>query len=44
MIAAELAQVGINLEIIPLEWAQWLEQVFTGKDFDLTIIDRKSVV
>ena len=21
-----------------LEWAQWLEQVFTGKDFDLTIV------
>ena len=38
VIAAELAQVGINLEIIPLEWAQWLEQVFTGKDFDLTVI------
>ncbi|MBS9720793.1 ABC transporter substrate-binding protein [Tianweitania sp. BSSL-BM11] len=38
IIAAELAQVGINVELIPLEWAQWLEQVFTGKDFDLTII------
>ncbi|WP_312796982.1 ABC transporter substrate-binding protein [Tianweitania sp.] len=38
VIAAELAQVGINLDIIPLEWAQWLEQVFTGKDFDLTVI------
>jgi peptide/nickel transport system substrate-binding protein len=38
VVAAELAQIGINVELIPVEWAQWLEQVFTGKDFDLTII------
>lgn len=38
IIAAELAQVGINVELIPVEWAQWLEQVFTNKDYDLTII------
>ncbi|PIE07627.1 MAG: hypothetical protein CSA73_01770 [Rhodobacterales bacterium] len=25
-------------EISNLEWAQWLEQVFKGKDFDLTIV------
>jgi peptide/nickel transport system substrate-binding protein len=30
--------VGIETEIENLEWAQWLEQVFRGKDFDLTII------
>ena len=29
---------GIDLEIIPVEWAQWLEQVFRNKDFDLTIV------
>jgi len=38
IIASELREVGINLEIIPMEWAQWLEQVFTNKEFDLTII------
>jgi peptide/nickel transport system substrate-binding protein len=38
IVAAQLRQVGINLEIIPVEWAQWLEQVFKAKDFDLTII------
>src|SRR5690606_32307252 len=38
IIASQLREVGINLEIIPMEWAQWLEQVFTNKDFDLTII------
>ncbi len=24
--------------MIPFGWAQWLEQVFQGKDFDLTIV------
>jgi peptide/nickel transport system substrate-binding protein len=38
IIAAELAAVGIETEISNLEWAQWLEQVFKGKDFDLTIV------
>src|SRR5690606_33986375 len=38
IIAAQLRQVGIQLELVPMEWAQWLEQVFKGKDFDLTII------
>ncbi|MEM7684999.1 MAG: ABC transporter substrate-binding protein, partial [Pseudomonadota bacterium] len=30
--------VGIETEISNLEWAQWLEQVFRGKDFGLTIV------
>jgi peptide/nickel transport system substrate-binding protein len=38
IIAAQLREVGIDLEISNLEWAQWLEQVFKGKDFDLTIV------
>jgi peptide/nickel transport system substrate-binding protein len=38
IVAAQLAEVGIELEIIPIEWAQWLEQVFRGKDYDLTIV------
>lgn len=38
IIAAQLREVGIDLEIIPVEWAQWLEQVFTNKDYDLTIV------
>lgn len=38
IIASQLRDVGIDLEIIPLEWGQWLEQVFKGKDFDLTIV------
>jgi len=38
IIAAQLRQVGIETEISNLEWAQWLEQVFRGDDFDLTIV------
>lgn len=38
IIAAQLRAVGIETEIANLEWAQWLEQVFQGKDFDLTVI------
>jgi peptide/nickel transport system substrate-binding protein len=38
IIAAQLREVGIIAEIENLEWAQWLEQVFRGKDFNLTIV------
>jgi len=38
IVAAQLRAVGIETEITNVEWAQWLEQVFRGKDFDLTII------
>ena len=38
IIAAQLREVGIETEISNLEWAQWLEQVFKGKDFGLTIV------
>jgi len=38
IIAAQLAAVGITAEISNLEWAQWLEEVFKGKDFGLTIV------
>jgi len=36
--AAYLRAVGVETEILNIEWAQWLEQVFTNKDFDLTIV------
>ena len=38
IIAAQLKAVGIEAELIPVEWAQWLEQVFTNKDYQLTIV------
>lgn len=38
IIASQLAQVGIKAEITNVEWAQWLESVFNGKNFGLTIV------
>lgn len=38
IIAAQLAEVGIKAQITNVEWAQWLETVFKGKEFGLTIV------
>ncbi|MFV0410538.1 MAG: ABC transporter substrate-binding protein [Paracoccus sp. (in: a-proteobacteria)] len=38
LLAAELRAVGIETETTNMEWAQWLETVYKGKDYDLTII------
>ncbi len=38
IVAAHLRAVGIETNITNLEWAQWLEQVFHGRDYDLTIV------
>lgn len=38
IIAAQLRDVGIETEITNVEWAQWIEDVFKGKNFDLTIV------
>ena len=38
IIAAQLREIGVETEISLLEWSLWLEQVFRGKDYDLTIV------
>lgn len=38
IVAQQLADVGIKTEAVNVEWAQWLSDVFTNKDYDLTII------
>ncbi|HWI29649.1 MAG TPA: ABC transporter substrate-binding protein [Stellaceae bacterium] len=38
IVAAELAQIGINARIENVEWAQWLDGVYKNKNFDLTMI------
>ncbi len=38
IIAAQLAAIGVETTIIPVEWAQWLDQVFTRFDYDMTIV------
>ena len=30
--------MGINVQITNLQWAQWLEEVFKNRDYDLTIV------
>ena len=38
IIASQLAQVGIRVEIIPVEWATWLEVVYAEANYDLSIV------
>ncbi|GIX12402.1 MAG: ABC transporter substrate-binding protein [Paracoccaceae bacterium] len=38
IIAAQLAAVGIKVEITNLEWAQWLDEVFKQRNYGLTIV------
>ena len=38
IVAAQLKLIGIEAELVPVEWAQWLSDVFRGKNYDLTII------
>jgi peptide/nickel transport system substrate-binding protein len=38
IVAAQLAEVGIRARIENVEWAQWLEQVFKNREYDLTIV------
>ena len=38
IVAAYLGQVGVKVTLIPIEFPQWLDQVFKRKDYDLTII------
>jgi peptide/nickel transport system substrate-binding protein len=38
IIASQFAKVGIKIELINVEWAQWIEDVYSNKDYDLTIV------
>jgi peptide/nickel transport system substrate-binding protein len=38
IVASELEQIGIRVNIENLEWAQWLDQVYTRHDFDMSIV------
>jgi peptide/nickel transport system substrate-binding protein len=38
IVAAQLAQIGIRVTIENLEWAQWLDQVYTRHNFDMSIV------
>lgn len=38
IVRAELAEIGVKIEIEPIEWAQWLSQVLVNRDYDMTIV------
>lgn len=38
IVASQLREIGIDLELINVDWPVWLEDVFTNKDYDLTIV------
>ena len=38
IIADQLSKIGLHLEVQPVEWAQWLSEVFRGRQFDLSIV------
>ena len=38
IVAAQLKAIGITADIVNVEWADWLQTVFTNKDYDLTIV------
>ncbi len=38
IVAALLGEVGIRAKLEPIEWAQWLDQVFKQKNYGLTVI------
>ena len=37
-VASQLADVGLDVTIEPVEFSVWLEQVFTNKDYDMTVV------
>ncbi|XOK59804.1 ABC transporter substrate-binding protein [Paenibacillus elgii] len=38
VIAQQLAKVGITAKIEMVEWAVWLDRIYKGRDYDMTII------
>ena len=38
VIQQEFADIGVKVDITNVEWADWLQNVFTNKDYDLTIV------
>ncbi len=38
VIVEQLKAVGVNAEIIPVEWESWVEDVYTGRQFQSTVV------
>lgn len=39
VVVENLKEVGIDVEIEVVEWGVWLERIYQGRDYDMTIID-----
>ncbi|EFA22574.1 ABC transporter, substrate-binding protein, family 5 [Bifidobacterium gallicum DSM 20093 = LMG 11596] len=39
MLRSQLAQAGIDLDVQEVEFSTWLEQVYTNKQYDLSLVD-----
>lgn len=38
VIAQQLEEVGINVDVSVVEWGTWIERIFSAADYDMTII------
>ncbi len=38
IVAAQLRAIGIQVAIVPVEWPQWLDEVFARHAYDMTIV------
>ncbi|MFF2480839.1 ABC transporter substrate-binding protein [Paenibacillus sp. NPDC058071] len=38
VIVQQLQKIGVKVKIEPVEWAVWLERIYKGRDYELTII------
>ncbi len=38
VIAQQLAEVGIDVDLSVVEWGTWIQRIFLGADYDMTII------
>lgn len=38
VLVEQLKAVGVNAEIIPVEWESWVEDVYTGRQFQSTVV------
>ena len=40
-LARQLAEIGVRLEIVPVDWTVFLNEVYFGREFDLTLMTHK---
>ena len=38
VLAEQLKAIGVNATILPIEWASWLSDVYSGRDFQSTVV------